>query len=75
MNVIGATLSIYVIPIVQWATILMNLEIIGVWSICIAFTSVALMVHSSILLVPVLIATYGYMKEHDGFPDREEEKY
>lgn len=54
---------------------MMNLDIIGVWSICVAWTSVALMIHSSVLLVPVMIATYSYMKENDGFPDREIERY
>lgn len=72
--VVCGIIAIYVIPIIQWIVILCNLSIIGVWSICIAFTSLALMIHASILITPVVIAFYLGMPE-DGYEDRKVVEY
>jgi len=45
-----------------------------VWSVCIAFTSLALVIHASILITPVLLAFYLGMPEK-GYPDREVRLY
>jgi len=65
--------ALYVIPIIQWIIIFCNLDIVGVWSICIGWTALALMIHGSILLTPTLIGVFAasMAPEHaDGFPDR-----
>jgi len=46
------------------------LDTLGAWSICIGFTSLALVIHASILIMPVIIAIISAMPE-DGFSDRE----
>lgn len=66
-------IAMYLIPIIQWIIILTNLDIVGVWSICIGSTALALMIHASLLITPTLIAVYFASQSPeniDGFKDR-----
>lgn len=44
----------------------------GAWSTCIGFTSLALLIHASILIVPVIVVLVSGMPE-EGYPDRPSE--
>jgi len=67
---VTAAIAIYVIPICQWIVIFCNWGTFGIWSTCIGFTCLALVIHASVLIVPVIIGLVVGMPA-DGFPDRE----